>query len=69
MSIWQASVMRVADLNGFVDHMNNAMVPKMRSAGASDVQGMRVILGGEAAGTVNVTGEWDSVDALSLIHI
>ena len=65
MSIWQASVMRVADLNGFVDHMNNTMVPKMRSVGASDVQGMRVILGGEAAGTVNVTGEWDSVDAFA----
>ena len=65
MSIWQASVMRVADLNGFVDHMNNTMVPKMRSVGASDVQGMRIILGGEAAGTVNVTGEWDSVDAFA----
>ncbi len=57
--------MRVADLNGFVDHMNNTMVPKMRSVGASDVQGMRIILGGEAAGTVNVTGEWDSVDAFA----
>ena len=65
MSIWQASVMRVADLNGFVDHMNNTMVPKMRSVGASDVQGMRVILGGEAAGSVFVNGEWDSVDSFA----
>ena len=65
MSVWQASVMRVADLNGFVDHMNNTMIDKMRGVGASDVQGQRIILGGEAAGTVNVTGEWDSVDAFA----
>ena len=30
--------MRVADLNGFVDHMNNAMVQKDR-----DVQGMPLV--------------------------
>ena len=48
--------MRVADLNGFVDHMNNTKIDKMRGVGASDVQGQRIILGGEAAGTVNVTG-------------
>tara|TARA_B110000196_G_scaffold311921_1_gene316501 strand:+ start:963 stop:1592 length:630 start_codon:yes stop_codon:yes gene_type:complete len=63
MSVLTIAITQIQDLNGFVNAANEFGNDRMREMGCKHTQTAKVIMGGEAAGLVAVSFEWDSVDA------
>ena len=64
MTYWSATVARMADMDRFTSALDDWIPGRMSEYGATDSLGMQVVLGGEAAGTVQVAFEYPSVDAV-----
>ena len=64
MTYWSATVARMADMEVFKSALNDWIPGRMSEYGATDLLAMQVVLGGEAAGTVQVAFEYPSVDAV-----
>lgn len=63
MTALTIAITQIQDLNGFVNAANEFGNDRMLEMGCKHTQTAKVIMGGEAAGLVAVSFEWDSVDA------
>ena len=63
MSVLTIAITQVQDLNGFVNAANEYGNDRALEMGCKHTQVAKIIMGGEAAGLVGVSFEWDSVDA------
>ncbi len=63
MSVLTIAITQVQDLNGFVNASNEFGKDRVLEMGCKHTQIAKIIMGGEAAGLVGVSFEWDSVDA------
>ena len=63
MSVMTIAVTAVQDLNGFVDASNSYGKQRVLDMGCKHTSITKIIMGGEAAGLVGVSFEWESVDA------
>ena len=60
MSVLTIAITQVQDLNGFVNAANEYGNDRVLEMGCKHTQVAKIIMGGEAAGLVGVSFEWDS---------
>jgi len=63
MSVMTIAVTAVQDLDGFVEASNSYGKQRVLDMGCKHTSITKIIMGGEAAGLVGVSFEWESVDA------
>ena len=63
MSVMTIAVTAVQDLNGFVEASNSYGKQRVLDMGCKHTSLAKIIMGGEAAGLVGASFEWESVDA------
>ena len=66
MSFITATIGATQDRDGFLAAWNNVTKPKAIEAGCIDTSVSQFIMGGEMAGLMGVSMEWESVDACLL---
>ena len=59
MSVLTIAITQVQDLNGFVNAANEYGNDRVLEMGCKHTQVAKIIMGGEAAGLVGVSFEWD----------
>jgi hypothetical protein len=64
MAYWSAGIVRMSNVQAFVDASNDWGNDRVREYGATDINMIQVVLGGEAAGTVQIGFEYPSIDAV-----
>ena len=64
MSYWSAGIVRMTDIPTFVEASKGWAGDRVREYGATDINLMQVVLGGDQAGTLVVSFEYPTVDAM-----